>query len=133
MRLYNKGFLIAGIVIFVILMTVPIWLAMGKPAAPPRLSLDTPAIQALPEKRCLEDTAYMRADHMRLLNAWRDGAVREGKRQYTTTDGKVVTVSLSGTCLKCHSNYEEFCNRCHNYAGAKPKCFSCHIIPGEVQ
>ena len=25
-------------------------------------------------------------------------------------------MSLSNTCLDCHSNKAEFCDRCHNYA-----------------
>ncbi len=49
----------------------------GKPAAPPELNLDTPAIAALTEKRCVEDAAFMRANHMKLLQAWRDESVRE--------------------------------------------------------
>ena len=38
-----------------------------------------------------------------------------------------------GVCVKCHSNKERFCDRCHDYAGVKPTCWNCHIVPGEVK
>ena len=121
-----------GLVIFIIVATLPFWYGKGK-TSPPKLSLDTPAIAQLKEKRCVEDTLFMRENHMKLLGTWRDKAVREGKRLYTARDGRIFEVSLSGTCLKCHSNKEQFCDLCHNYVGAKPTCFSCHSIPGEVK
>jgi hypothetical protein len=36
-------------------------------------------------------------------------------------------MSLSNTCLDCHSNYTEFCERCHQYASIEPYCWDCHI------
>ena len=133
MKKHQWGMITLGLVIFIIVVTFPFWYGKGKTSPPPQLSLDTPAIAQLKEKRCVEDTSFMRESHMKLLGAWRDGAVREGKRLHTARDGRVFEVSLSGTCLKCHSNKEQFCDRCHNYVGTKPMCFSCHIIPGEVQ
>ena len=81
----------------------------------------------------LEDASFMRESHMKLLVTWREGAVREGNRLYTARDGRIFEASLSGTCLKCHSNKAQFCDRCHDYAGAKPACWNCHIIPEEVR
>jgi hypothetical protein len=133
MKLYNGVKIIAGIVIFVILITFLFWYGKGKTFPQPALSLDTPAIAQLKDKRCVEDTAFMRANHMKLLVSWRDGVVREENRLYTATDGRIFEAKLSGTCLKCHSNKQQFCDRCHNYVGAKPNCFSCHIIPAEVR
>jgi hypothetical protein len=129
MKLYNKGYIIAGIVVFVIAITIPFWYGRGKDNAPPVLNLKTPAITAMAEKLCIEDTEFMRTDHMKLLVNWRDQAVRQGNRRYVAKNGKVYEISLTGTCLQCHSNKEEFCDRCHNYVGAKPNCWSCHNIP----
>jgi hypothetical protein len=70
---------------------------------------------------------------MKLLTAWRDSVVRERNRSYRATDGKVYNASLTGTCLECHSNKGQFCDRCHDYAGSKPACWNCHIIPEEVR
>jgi hypothetical protein len=133
MKLYNRGKIIAGIVVFLIVATFPFWYGRGKAVSPPDLKLDTPAIQRLKEKLCVEPAPYMRANHMKLLSAWRESAVREGNRSYTAADGRVFEINLTVTCLKCHSNKDKFCDRCHNYAGAKPACWSCHIIPEEVR
>ncbi|MDX1708870.1 MAG: sulfate reduction electron transfer complex DsrMKJOP subunit DsrJ, partial [Desulfobacterales bacterium] len=62
-----------------------------------------------------------------LLDVWRDAVVREGKRIYVNPAGKEFNMSLSNTCLDCHSNKAEFCDRCHNYASVRPYCWSCHI------
>jgi hypothetical protein len=132
MKLANRGVILAGIVVFLILLSFPFWYGRGKTAAPPDLRLDTPAIEALPEKLCVAPAEFMRTDHMRLLADWRDG-LREGQRDYTAGDGRRFSVSLTGTCLKCHDNKEQFCDRCHDYTGVKPNCWSCHIIPKEVR
>lgn len=132
MKQRKWGLIILGLMIFMIGVTFPFWYGKGK-TSPPALSLDTPAIAQLKEKRCAEDTLFMRESHMKLLGTWRDESVREGKRLYTAKDGRTFEKSLSGTCLKCHSNKEQFCDRCHNYLGAKPSCFSCHNVPGEVK
>jgi len=127
------GLIILGLAIFVIAVTFPFWHGIGKSKPVPVLSLDTPLIAAMQNKKCVEDKAFMRANHMKMLNTWRDEAVREGHRLYTTKDGRVFEKSLTGTCIQCHSNKEQFCDRCHNYVGAKPSCFDCHVIPGEVK
>ena len=90
MKLYNRGMIIAGIVVFLIVATFPFWYGRGKAVAPPDLKLDTPAIERLKEKRCVESAPYMRANHMKLLAAWRDDVVREGKRTYRAADGRVL-------------------------------------------
>jgi [DsrC]-trisulfide reductase subunit J len=130
---YKWGMITGGIAIFVILLTFPFWYSLGKKSPPPTLSLDTPVISQMKEKRCVEDTSFMRANHMKLLHAWRDEVVRKGNRFYKAQHGRIFEINLSGTCLKCHSNKNQFCDRCHNYVGAKPTCFNCHIVPGEVK
>jgi len=127
------GFIIIGLAIFAIGVTFPLWYGTLNSTPPPVLSLDTPVINQLQNKKCIEDTAFMRADHMKMLNTWRDQVVREGRREYTATDGRKFEKSLTGTCLQCHSNKSQFCDRCHNYVGAKPSCYNCHIIPEEVK
>ncbi|HLZ18571.1 MAG TPA: sulfate reduction electron transfer complex DsrMKJOP subunit DsrJ [Smithellaceae bacterium] len=127
------GLTLFGLVIFVVLVTFPLWYGAGKTSPAPALSLDTPVINKLESKKCVEDKAFMRADHMKMLKAWRDEVVREGQREYTAKDGRKFEKSLTGACLQCHSNKEQFCDRCHNYVGAKPTCYNCHIIPEEVK
>ena len=81
------------------------------------------------EKQCVRETSYMRTSHMDLLNSWRDEYVRQGKIYHTMPDGKKVLKSLSNTCLGCHKNKSEFCDRCHSYSGVDPYCWDCHVLP----
>jgi hypothetical protein len=122
-----------GILIFLVLLTFPFWYGKGKAVPSLQLKIDTPEIARLAEKKCLEPTAYMRASHMELIDSWREAVVREGQRYYVTSSGKNVTMSLSQSCLGCHSNKEQFCDTCHNYAGVKPNCWSCHNVPKEAK
>ncbi|NOY68113.1 MAG: menaquinol oxidoreductase [Deltaproteobacteria bacterium] len=124
----DKGMIIAGLIIFFTIFTFPIWYNHGAAAPPPEPELSQKAKAA---KTCVEDTAYMRTEHMHLLNQWRNTAVRDGLREYTGKDGKTYEVSLSNTCLDCHSNKEQFCDRCHNYASVTPYCWDCHTYPKE--
>jgi len=70
---------------------------------------------------------------MDLLNQWRDDVVRRADRIHVGRDGKEYDKSLSRTCMSCHSNKTEFCDRCHNYAAVAPYCWECHVEPREVQ
>ena len=121
--IYNRGKVIWGILIFLVLASVPFWHAgiAGKGDYVPELK--TPG----PLKQCIEATPYMRSDHMKLLDAWKESVVRKGVRTYTAGDGKEYAMSLEGTCIKCHSNKEEFCDRCHSYEGVEPNCWRCHV------
>ncbi|MGQ9694221.1 MAG: sulfate reduction electron transfer complex DsrMKJOP subunit DsrJ [Thermodesulfobacteriota bacterium] len=129
----DKGKIIIGLIIFLFWGTFPFWYGRGKTASLPPLALDTPEIQKLDVKKCLESTAYMRASHMELLNAWREAVVRDGKHFYVNMEGKKISMNLSQTCLGCHSNKDKFCDVCHNFSGVKPTCWSCHLVPGEVK
>jgi len=121
----DKGTIIGGLFIFLALVTFPIWYALGSAvdSSPPNLELPKNSTA------CVEDTAYMTANHMDLLDQWRDAVVREGKKEYTSSSGQEYTMSLTGTCLKCHSNRETFCLECHNYANVEPGCWECHVEP----
>lgn len=131
MKIYDGGKIIAGAVVFLIIVTYPFWSNWGKTTKPPELSLATPTIEALKEKGCIEETSFMRVNHMKLLDEWKEQAVRDGDRLYRAKDGKLHSISLTGNCLGCHSNKGKFCDRCHDYVGAKPTCYRCHIIPAE--
>ncbi len=38
-------------------------------------------------------------------------------------------MSLTLTCLECHSNKDKFCDRCHDYLRVSPGCWDCHNVP----
>lgn len=125
----RKSYVGLGIVIFLVLMTAPIWLNFGKASATeaPEVSLDTPAINAMAEKKCIYDTEYMRDNHMELLADWKVEVVRNGNDVFVAPDGEEYHMSLQNTCLECHSNYEDFCLKCHEYNGVEPNCWTCHV------
>lgn len=128
--MYNAGKIIGGLVIFGVLMTSPLWYN-ALTAAP----TDAPKLDPPPNgsTRCVESKEYMRANHMDLLNEWRDEVVRKGERDYASTvDGRSFEMSLSRTCMDCHSNKAEFCDRCHTFLAVSPYCWDCHVEPKEA-
>ena len=121
----DKSKIIAGIVIFFVVATFPFWLNMFMEKAPvPELVLTAKAKAA---EKCVRETDYMTANHMQLLDEWRDTVVRKTERIFVNAEGKEFNMSLSNTCLDCHSNKAEFCDRCHQYASIEPYCWDCHI------
>jgi len=127
--MYDTGKIVTGLVIFLVLISFPIWFnAAGNASA----NLPEPEI-VTDEEQCIEDTEFMKAEHMDLLIDWRQTVVRDGIRTYVASDGRAFNMSLTGTCLSCHSNKEEFCDECHNSVGAQPNCWNCHNIPEETE
>jgi len=129
--MYDSGKILIGIIVFIILVTSPIWydLAFGNPTIKPNLVLPTGEDQ----KECVMSAEYMRDNHMELLNVWRDDVVRKGNRIFTAASGKKFEMSLTKTCIGCHSNKAEFCDQCHNYLGVNPYCWECHVDPQKLE
>lgn len=125
--MFDKGKIILGILIFAVLFTSPLWLNIANDVKVEELKLQMPE----DETECIDSKEYMRAFHMDVLNEWRDKVVREDIR-FTEINGKQVEMSLSKTCLKCHTSKVEFCDKCHNLMGVDPYCWDCHIAPEEA-
>lgn len=131
--MYDKGKIVFGILVFLVLTTSPWWYRAAAGTGGPRPELEKAALG----KDCVLPAAQMRGDHMELLYQWRDEYVREGKLLVSGEggeparwpDGKPMMKSLSNTCLRCHVNKGNFCDRCHNYAGVDPYCWDCHVLP----
>lgn len=131
------GKIIAALIFFVAILAVPFIYNWGKPNKGPFINLNTPGIAQLSDKQCVEPPQWMRANHMQLLLKWRDAAVRKGQTVYINSQGKSFKIGLD-TCLNCHSDpsantSDQFCVSCHNYAGVKPNCWSCHTWPSSVK
>ena len=126
--MFDTGKIILGLVIFIALITFPIWYnaSVGNASYVP-----DPKIITI-EKECVAPVEYMKSAHMNLLNEWRETVVRDGVRVYEAYNGKKYNMSLSGTCTNCHSNKSEFCDECHHYAGVDPYCWKCHVEPREM-
>jgi hypothetical protein len=87
-----------------------------------------PVIQKGEGDKCVEDTGYMRRNHMKVLNHHRDKTMHEGIR--------TKQHSLKG-CINCHATpnaagqktvlgKDHFCQSCHSYAAVSVDCFQCH-------
>lgn len=99
----------------------------GAEAQPKAGGAPKPVItKAAKGEHCVEDTEYMRRNHMKLLLVHRDRTVLQGVR--------TPKHSLKG-CVDCHASEatgsvatakEDFCVSCHSYAAVKIDCFECH-------
>lgn len=124
----DRVLIVGGLVLFLGLVTLPLWFNVAAGTTPGRPEL------TLPEGKDPFGTAeYMRASHMDLLMTWRDEVVRNQERTVVGLDGKTYAKSLTGTCMACHVNRAKFCDRCHDYAAVKPTCWECHLEPRPAQ
>ncbi len=85
---------------------------------------------------CVDDTDFMRLNHMDLLRHDRDKTIRQGNRD--------IKYSLK-ECISCHAvdgpdekamtveSPEHFCRACHDYAAVKIDCFQCHASRPELK
>lgn len=125
--MYNKRTVIPGLAILVLFVTFPLWFN-GLSAGP----VPKPELPPGGEKQCVAPAAEMRAEHMKLLNEWRDDVLRNGNRETVMVAGKEYRKGLQMACMQCHSNKEKFCDSCHEYASVNPYCWNCHLTPGEA-
>ena len=130
--MYNAKFVIPGIIVFAGLFTAPFWINMlssGHEEVKVELPAEPVTFFGEERSQCVEPREWMAANHMELLLEWRDQALREGKRIYVASDGKKWETSLQNTCMACHSNKAEFCDKCHNANSVNPYCWDCHVVP----
>ena len=130
--MYNAKFVIPGIIVFAGLFTAPFWINMlSSSHEEVKVVLPAEPVTFFGEARseCVEPREWMAANHMELLLEWRDQALREGKRIYVASDGKKWETSLQNTCMACHSNKADFCDKCHNANSVNPYCWDCHVVP----
>ena len=120
----DRPVIVAALAVFLFLITFPIWYnrAAGTASAAPELQ------KPVKGERCIYPTAYMRPSHMDVLMEWRDEVVRNNRR-LVRIGGTTYNMSLTATCMDCHSSKADFCDRCHNYAGVQPYCWDCHVDP----
>ncbi len=127
--MHDGGKIIAGLIVFLGLVTFPFWYNVGSAA------YKSPELQLPPKSKatqCVESTDWMKGEHMQLLDHWRDYVVRDADRVYTSRDfGTHFEMSLQKTCMECHETKEKFCDRCHDAAAVAPYCWDCHIAPKE--
>jgi hypothetical protein len=126
--MYDRWKIGTGIVIGLLLFLFPVFYNVGRAAKEPDPVLTEKAKQA---KECVAPTPFMKSEHMKLLDEWRQTVVRDNEWYYKSTNGKRYYKSLQDTCMDCHSNKSKFCDQCHNYMAVAPYCWDCHIAPKE--
>ncbi len=130
----TKNMIMGGLAVFVLAVLSPFWFNMVTTTqAAPEPELLGPAKEA---KKCVLDTYEMRANHMSLLDEWRDAVVRDADRIYVAANGHAFNMSLStgeNSCLGCHEDKAKFCDACHTYTSVDPYCWECHTNPKEIE
>lgn len=86
-------------------------------------------------EQCVEETGYMRKNHMEVLLHQRDRTMREGIR---TRDHSLIG------CVSCHAGRDDdekfipvnadgqFCAGCHKKVAVDIDCFQCHATRPEA-
>lgn len=124
----TKGLIALGVAVLAVAALA--W--AGSESKPRESGLPKPVIQeAIKGEQCVEDTDYMRRNHMVLLEEEGDRVKIDGIR-----GGKH---SLKG-CIDCHASptsgsvakFEtDFCISCHTFTAVEVNCFQCHATKPE--
>lgn len=76
--------------------------------------------------QCVDDPAFMRRNHMALLNHQRDDTVHGGIRNNKYSLKACVACHASQTSQSVSAEAGDFCQSCHTFAAVKIDCFGCH-------
>ena len=102
-------------------------LAAGTSSTKPVLG---PTVKTYKGDKCVEDTDYMRRNHMKVILHQRDETMHKGIR---------TQKSSLKNCIDCHADpktnsvlgKDGFCESCHVYASVSIDCFTCHSAAPE--
>ena len=101
-------------------------------AFPVAAGVDLPRLEKGRGEKCVEDTQYMRRNHMELLKHHRDETMRKGIRTTRHSLKKCVECHASEKSGSVAASKEDFCSACHSYASVKLDCWDCHATkPGK--
>ena len=127
--MYDKEKIITGLVIFVLLITFPVWYnkLIGDVGAVPTVSnneLPEATFQSITfpnDAKHALTTPEMRSTHMQMLKTIHAKAMADGYSP--EKDEKRNQMQ----CLMCHGTKEGFCDSCHAHAAVTtPDCWTCH-------
>lgn len=116
---------IIATLVFLVLVTLPFIVnaatgGIGDPQLKPDLENAAELAKRDGAVECVDDTDYMRANHMKIL--------KDERVKYVRHDDQTDKNSIKG-CFTCH-DYDNFCAECHKYNGVEPGCMSqtggCH-------
>jgi hypothetical protein len=99
---------------------------------PVAAGVDLPKLEKGKGEKCVEDTQFMRKNHMDLLKHQRDETMRKGIRTTKHSLKKCVECHASEKTGSVAATKEDFCAACHSYASVKLDCWDCHATkPGK--
>jgi hypothetical protein len=94
---------------------------------PAQADAPKPVIEkAVKGQQCVEDTDYMRKNHMKVLDHHRDKTVIEGIRTKKHSLKECINCHASEKTGSVAKSKDDFCVSCHSYAAVKIDCFECH-------
>lgn len=120
--MYKGGRIIASLIIFVGIFSVPFFYNLGKANAGPEIDA-----QQLADFQSIEPSINMVAEHPQLFNQMRDEFVRNGNTVYINSQGKKIDIKIED--LEGTGPSSQFCVSCHNYTSVQPTCWDCHSGP----
>ncbi len=119
----TKGLLALGVVV----LTTAVLAWAGSESKPKAGGAPKPVIQkAVKGEQCVEDTDYMRRNHMVVLDVHRDKVVIEGIRTKKHSLKECINCHASETTGSVAAAKDDFCVSCHSFASVKIDCFDCH-------
>ncbi len=96
------------------------------PPVAPASRVPKPTVAAAAGGSCVEDTAFMRRNHMELIKHQRDRTVHDGIRTTKHSLANCVTCHADPKTGRVTGSKDAFCEGCHTYAAVKLDCFECH-------
>ena len=92
-----------------------------------------PVIETARGGTCVEDPAFMRRNHMKLLRHQRDATVHTGVRNAPYALKDCIACHASKTTNSVTASDTNFCTSCHSYAAVSIDCFECHANKPQVK
>ncbi|HEX7507400.1 MAG TPA: sulfate reduction electron transfer complex DsrMKJOP subunit DsrJ [Polyangia bacterium] len=118
--MHDAGRIVGGMGIVLFAIAGPLWVGSARGVKTVVLA------KAEGGDPCIQPREEMRKNHPALLADWRERVVRLGDRVHRSENGLDVRISLTGTCLGCHGQASEFCDKCHAQVAVSLSCWQCH-------
>ena len=110
------------LLLILLLIATPVWAASS---IAPKLDIGKGG-------QCVDDTKFMRKNHMKMIVHQRDETMRLGIRGGKYSLAECVNCHASKTDNNVLGSNEHFCQGCHEFAAVKIDCFECHSSKRKV-
>lgn len=109
-------------IIAVLCLSIAYAASSSAPSVGPKIVID----KTRSGDHCVEDTAFMRKNHMKLLLHQRDETMHKGIRDTKYSLKKCISCHASSKDNRVIGDDEHFCQGCHTYAAVTLDCWECH-------